>query len=144
VFWIGFSLAMFPGAALAKRHGTLPVIAVAAVIGTGATWLSNRAASIDTLIAAQVLAGGAWGCVMMAAFSAAIAFGRTGREGTALGLLFGMLAFATLARIGAVAAQLHKAPEYTVLLTWAPVALWAAGATMFAILAMTRARREAR
>ncbi len=144
VFWIGFSLAMFPGAALAKRHGTLPVIAVAAVIGAGGAWLSTRAASIDTLIAAQLVAGGAWGCVMMAAFSAAISFGRTGREGTALGLLFGMLAFATLARIGALAAQLNKASEYAALLTWAPVALWAAGAAMFAILAMTHARREAR
>ena len=27
VFWIGFNLAMFPGAALAKRYGALPVVA---------------------------------------------------------------------------------------------------------------------
>ena len=143
VFWIGFNVAMFPGAALARRFGTLPVIAVAAVLGAGGAAVSVQAQHIDILIAGQALAGGAWGCIMMAGFSAALAFGRTGREGTALGLLFGMLAVATFSRMGAVAAQLNKAPDYASLLAWGPVALWLVGAVVFIGLAVTRRVREA-
>ncbi len=143
VFWIGFNVAMFPGAALAKRFGTLPVIAVAAVLGAGGAAVSVHAQNIDILIAAQLVAGGAWGCIMMAGFSAALAFGRTGREGTALGLLFGMLAIATFSRMGVVAAQLNKTPDYAVLLAWGPVALWLVGAVVFIGLAVTRRVREA-
>jgi hypothetical protein len=52
----------------------------------------------------------------MAGFSAALAFGRTGREGTALELLFGMLAVATLSRMGMVAAHFNKMPDNAALL----------------------------
>jgi hypothetical protein len=58
-------------------------------------------------------------------------------------LLFGMLAVATLSRMGAVAAQLNKIPDYAVWLTWGPVALWLAGAVVFLGLAATRRLREA-
>ncbi len=143
VFWIGFNVAMFPGAALAKRFGTLQVIAVAAAIGAGGAFVSTQAQNIDMLIAGQLVAGGAWGCIMMAGFAAALAFGRTGREGTALGLLFGILAVATFSRMGAVAAQLNKIPDYAALLAWGPVALWLAGAIIFVGLAATRRMREA-
>lgn len=143
VFWIGFNVAMFPGAALAKRFGTLPVIAIAAALGAGGAAVSVHAQNVDILIAAQLLAGGAWGCIMMAGFSAALAFGRTGREGTALGLLFGMLAVATFSRMGVVAAQLNKMPDYAALLAWGPVALWLVGAVVFIGLAITRQVREA-
>ncbi|MBI2290322.1 MAG: hypothetical protein HYU73_08305 [Betaproteobacteria bacterium] len=134
---------MFPGAALARRFGTLPVIAAAAALGAGGAAVSVHAQNIDILIAAQLLAGGAWGCIMMAGFSAALAFGRTGREGTVLGLLFGVLAVATFSRMGAIAAQLNKMPEYAALLAWGPVVLWLVGAVAFIGLAVTRRVREA-
>ena len=70
VFWIGFNLVMFPGAALARRYGTLPVIAAAALVGAAATLASLLANDLDLLLAAQFTAGGAWGCIMMASFSA--------------------------------------------------------------------------
>jgi len=143
VFWIGFNVAMFPGAALARRFGTLPVIAAAAALGAGGAAVSVYAQNIDILIAAQLVAGGAWGCIMMAGFSAALAFGRTGREGTVLGLLFGVLAVATFSRMGAIAAQLNKMPEYAALLAWGPVVLWLVGAVAFIGLAVTRRVREA-
>jgi len=143
LFWIGFNVAMFPGAALARRFGTLPVIAAGALVGAAGAALSIEAQNLAALIAGQMIAGGAWGCIMMAGFSAALVFGRTGREGTALGLLFGMLAVATLSRMGAVAAQLNKIPGYAVWLTWGPVALWLAGAVVFLGLAATRRLREA-
>ena len=142
IFWIGYSFAMFPGAVLAKRYGTLPVIACAGVVGAMGALISAQSASIDILIVGQLLAGGSWGCIMMAGFSAALAFGRTGREGTALGLLFAMLALATFSRMGAAAAQLNKIPEYVALLVRGPVTLWLAGAVVFVILAATRRTRE--
>jgi len=143
IFSIAFSVAMFPGAALARRFGTLPVIAVAAVLGAGGAAVSMQAQDIDILIAGQAVAGGAWGCIMMAGFSAVLTFGRTGREGTALGLLFAMLAVATFSRMGAAAAQLDKIPDYAALLAWGPVALWLVGAVVFMGLAITRRVREA-
>lgn len=135
IFWIGVNVAMFPGAALAKRYGTLPVIAAAAAIGAGGALLSARAPSLDLLIAGQLVAGGAWGCVMMASFSAALEFGRTGREGLALGLLFGILATATLSRMATMMAGVHRLPDFAPVLSWAPIVLWFAGAALFTALA---------
>jgi MFS family permease len=135
VFWIGFNLAMFPGAALARRHGTLPVIAAAAVIGSAAAMGSTVARDLDWLLAAQAVAGGAWGCILMAGFSAAMDYGRTGREGMALGLLFAALAAAALARIFAVAIEIGKIPGSAPVLEWGPPVLWFAGALIFVALA---------
>ncbi|HKA46266.1 MAG TPA: MFS transporter [Burkholderiales bacterium] len=135
VFWIGFNLAMFPGAALAKRHGTLPVIAGAALIGAAAVLESVLAPSLDVLLGAQLLAGGAWGCMLMASLAAALEFGRTGREGLALGLLFAVLALATLARMAAVAGQINRLPDLVPALNLAPFVLWCAGAAVFVALA---------
>lgn len=42
---------------------------------------TRYAADLDTLVAAQAVTGGAWGCVLMACFTAAAQLGRTGREG---------------------------------------------------------------
>jgi MFS family permease len=135
VFWGGFSLAMFPGAALANRYGSLPVIAAGALAGTAFTLASAFAPGLGPLVAAQLLAGGAWGCVLMASFSAAIELGRTGREGLALGMLFAVLALATLARIATVAAELHKHPALAPALGWTPLVLWLAAGLLFAVLA---------
>ena len=142
VFWIGFNVAMFPGAALAKRYGTLEVMAASAVAAAVGGYLSSQAPNLDALVAAQLLAGGAWGCMLMAAFSAVLAFGRTGREGMALGLLFAVLAFATLSRITVVAAQLNKDPAFVALLAWAPAVLWLAGALMLLFLAIRNPFKE--
>jgi len=49
-------------------------------------------------------------------------------------LLFGVLVVATLFRMGAVAAQLNKIPDYTALLAWVPVVLWVAGALIVVVL----------
>lgn len=140
VFWIGFNLAMFPGAALARRHGTLPVIAAAALVGAAAALASALARDLDVLIVAQFTAGGAWGCIMMASFSAALEFGRTGREGLALGLLFAALAGATLVRIAAVLAELPRHAGLAPALDWVPFALWLAAGVLFAALASGVAR----
>lgn len=143
VFWIGFNVAMFPGAALARRHGTLPVIAAAALVGAAAALVSTLAGSLELLLAAQLVAGGAWGCMLMACFSAALEFGRTGREGFTLGILFAAIAGATLARIAATVAELGRRPGFADALAWAPFVFWVAAAFMFAALAVGSARRSA-
>ena len=60
------------------------------------------------MMAAQFLAGAAWGCMLMAAVSAALAIGETGAEGKVVGLVFSALALATFARMAAVAGGLQK------------------------------------
>jgi hypothetical protein len=140
VFWIGFNLAMFPGAALAKRAGALTVAATAAVIGAAAAMVAARTSALDVLIAAQFVYGGAWGCVLMAGFSAALASGRGGREGLAVGLMFSMFAAAAMIRMGMMLAGINKQPDYAALLAWAPAALWAAGGAL--LLALWAAERR--
>lgn len=140
VFWIGFNVAMFPGAALAKRYGTLVVIAASALMGAGGTLMAAHASSLDFVITGQLIAGGAWGCALMASFSAALEFGRTGREGLVLGLLFAALALATLSRMALVAGQFNKDPELAAVLSWMPALLWFASAALFVALAAERPR----
>ena len=135
LFWVGFGVLMMPGSSLCKRYGTMQVMAVSAVIGAVGAYLAANAGSLDKLIAAQLVAGGAWGSMLMCGFTAAMNAGRTGREGLALGLLFAALAFATLSRIATVLMGIPKQSEYAELLAIAPVACWLAGALVIGLLA---------
>ena len=142
LFWVGFGAAMLPAGALCKRQGALPVMAVAALAGAGAALAAAHAGSLDVLIAAQLLAGAAWGHMLVAIFSSAADLGRTGREGLALGTMFAMLALATLARIGAVLAGWPKNAALAPLLAWLPVALWLAGGALIGVLALRTTDRR--
>ena len=135
LFWVGFGVLMMPGSALCKRFGTLQVMVVSAVLGAAGAYLAANAGSLDMLIAAQVVAGGAWGSMLMCGFTVAMAAGRSGREGLALGLLFAILALAALSRIGAVLAGVPRQSEFAALLAAAPVACWLAGALVIGLLA---------
>ncbi len=135
IFWVGFGILMMPGSSLCKRFGTMQVMAVSAVIGAVGAYLAANSGSLDMLIAAQLVAGGAWGSMLMCGFTAAMNAGRTGREGLALGLLFAALAFATLSRIATVLMGIPKQSDYAGLLAMAPVACWLAGALVIGLLA---------
>ena len=135
LFWVGFGAAMVPGSALCRRHGALPVMAAAALLGAGGALAAAGAASLGVLIAAQLVAGGAWGGMLVAIFSSAADLGRSGREGLALGTMFAVLALATIVRIGAVLAGVPKDAALAPLLGWAPVGLWLAGGGLVAVLA---------
>jgi MFS family permease len=136
VFWIGFNIAMFPASLVVKHRGGLIVMGAAGLFGALAIVIAEVAGSLDTLIAAQFLAGAAWGCMLMSAVSAALAIGSTGAEGKVTGLVFSALALATFARMAAVAGGLQKLPDYAPLLHWAPVACWSvAGAALLVIAA---------
>lgn len=138
LFWVGFGILMMPGSSMCKRYGTLPVMAVSAVLGAAGAYLAANAWSLDVLMVAQLIAGGAWGSMLMCGFTAAMNAGRTGREGLALGFLFAVLAFATLSRIATVLAGIPKQPEYAAFLSVAPVVCWLAGGLVMGILAMRK------
>lgn len=141
LFWVGFGVAMLPGGALCKRHGALRVMAVAALFGAGSALVAANAGSLALLIVAQLVAGFAWGSMLVAIFSSAAELGRSGREGLALGTMFAMLALATLVRIGAVLAGLPKNAAFAPLLAWLPAALWVLGGVLVGTLALrTRAQ----
>ena len=136
VFWIGFNIAMFPASKVVKHHGGLIVMGAAGLLGALAVIVAEIAGTLNILIAAQFIAGAAWGCMLMSAVSAALAIGNGGTEGKVTGLVFSALALATFARMAAVAGGMQKLPDYAPLLHWAPVACWSvAGAGLLVIAA---------
>jgi MFS family permease len=142
VFWIGFNIAMFPASTVVKHRGGLFVIGVAGLLGALAVLGAELAGNLNMLIAAQFVAGAAWGCMLMAAVSAALAIGANGAEGKLVGLVFSALALATFARMAAVAGGLQKLPEYAPLLQWAPVACWSVAGAGLLVIAASRAQRK--
>ena len=137
VFWIGFNLGLMPAGALARRAGGWSVMAVGALVAAAAAAASVEATSLRLLVAMQLVAGVAWACVLMSAFSIALAIGRTGREGTTSGALSSVLALGALARMAAVAAALRNDPAWQPVLTWLPAVAWIGGGAL--LLAAWRA-----
>src|SRR5882757_9346100 len=143
VFWIGFNIAMFPASVIVKHRGGLIVMGAAGLLGALAVIGAELAENLNMLIAAQFVAGAAWGCMLMSAISAALAIGETGAEGKVVGLVFSALALATFARMAAVAGGWQKVPELAPLLHWAPVACWSvAGAGLLVVAASRLQGRE--
>ena len=124
VFWIGFNLGMLPASRGVKRFGALPLMALAAASGALATLACGFAPTKAFLLGAQFLAGACWGVASVAAYTSAVGFGRTGREGRFLGTLFAVLAVATLARIAVHPSGLGAQAEFRNLLPWLPAATW--------------------
>jgi hypothetical protein len=142
VFWIGFNLAMFPASLIVKHRGGLIVMGAAGLFGAVAVLVTELAGGLNMLIAAQFIAGAAWGCMLMSAISAALAIGETGAEGKVTGLVFSALALATFARMAAVAGGLQKLPEYAPLLHWAPVACWSVAGAGLLVIAAARLQQR--
>jgi hypothetical protein len=134
VFWIGFNVLMLPASLAVKRFGGLPVAAAGALIAALAAFAAYHVGDLNGLIAAQFIAGGGWGCVLMSVVSAAIAIGHTGREGKMTGGLFSLLALATVARIAVLAAELNKDTQLAGIFSWAPVAAWAIAGILLLML----------
>jgi hypothetical protein len=132
LFWVGFNLLMFPAAGMVARLGTVQTMALAGALGALAALASVLAPGPGSLVGAQLAAGGAWGAASVAAYSATIAFGRTGREGRFLGTLFAMLALAAFVRIGLVASGIALDPAFRTLLPWLPQTAWLLAALLLA------------
>jgi MFS family permease len=127
VFWIGFNLAMFPAGALTKRHGALHVMALAAVCGVIGIAGSILATSLPMLIAAQFIAGCAWGAVFVSAFGAASSLGSPGRVGIAMAILWAVLALATMGRMLMVGGGFTRLPDMASIIAWGPAVAWLFG-----------------
>lgn len=123
-FWIGFNLLILPASLVTKRLGGLATMALGSAVGGVAAALVATAGSLPVLVALQFVAGASWGCVMMSAVAAALAMGRTGREGFVCGALWSLFAVAAFTRIALVIAQVPQAPAWQPVLAWAPGALW--------------------
>jgi MFS family permease len=139
VFWIGFNVLMFPAAAVVKRHGALETMSVAAIAGALATLAATHAGSLNSLIAAQFIAGGCWGAICVGAFTAVMKFGRKQREGRMLGTLFAVLALAAFIRIGAFASDVVNLGWFKASSGWIPaIAFGTAGVLLLAALVAAR------
>lgn len=138
VFWIGFSVLMLVASRLSARYTSLLVMGVAACVGALATYAATLASTLELLLAAQFVAGGAWGGLMMCAFTSALVIGRTGREGLVTGTMFSLLALAAFARMALVASQLNKDAQVAPLLAWLPALVW----TVAGLLLLAAARAQ--
>jgi MFS family permease len=142
VFWIGFNVLMFPASRLVKRAGAFALMAGGAALGALATLCAAYAPSLAVLATAQFVAGGCWGAMLVGVFTAAVAFGRTQRQGAMMGTMFAVLSFAAFVRIGAVAGGVAVLPAMRELLPWIPLVLWLIAALVLVGL-LGAARRRA-
>jgi len=133
LFWIAFGLGMAGSNWLLARCGAARLLPVAVAFGAAALLAVYLTTRLDGLIAAQLVAGAAWALVLACVLPAAIAAGRSGKEGRNTGLVFSVLALAALLRLGMVAGELNKTPEAAQLLPWLPAALWAVAALLCAL-----------
>ncbi len=145
VFWIGFSLLMLPGTLLTKRYGGLWVIAAGGAVGAFAAFIALHAGSLPVLSTAQFVAGGAWGCVMMSAVTAALALGhnrsgdgKSSSEGSITGAMFSLLAIATFARMMIVWTELNKDSTFATIQPWLPAAAWMLAAGLLLVIVLRR------
>jgi hypothetical protein len=141
LFWVGFNVAMFPATLLVKRWGGFAVMGVFGVIGALAIAAAEAASALNLLVAAQLAAGAAWGCILMSAFCAAFDAAKHDTEGRWVGILFSALAFATFLRIGAIAAGLQRDPQWTGVLQWAPTMCWLISGLLLLYVGFVRMRR---
>jgi hypothetical protein len=143
VFWIGFNVAMFPAAALTNRLGGYTVMGAAGLIGALAILGAHAAQGLGLMVVAQLAAGGAWGAILMSAFTVAFTVGANGGEGRMSGILFSALAVATLARMAAVATGINSDPALHAALQWTPTVCWSVAGAALLYLTVAGVKRWA-
>jgi hypothetical protein len=130
VFWIGFNLMVLPASFWTARAGGIIVMTAGAFVGAAASAAIALGVGFHALIALQIVAGAAWGALLMSAYAAAMAAGRTGAEGRVIGAMFSLFGIAALMRIGIVAAQLNLSTDAKLALEWAPPVIWVLAALL--------------
>lgn len=124
VFWIGFAASMTFSGRLVKRWGAADAMVIAAALGAMAMLGAVLAPGLSFLLGSEIVAGASWGLASVAAYSAAVAFGRSGREGRFLGSLFAVLAIAVASRIALAGSGVAGAYPFSVFQPWLPETLW--------------------
>ena len=126
VFWIGFNLMVLPATFWTVRAGGITVMTAGAFVGAAASAAIAFGVGFHALIALQLVAGAAWGALLMSAYAAAMAAGHVGAEGRVIGAMFSLFGVAAFMRIGIVAAELNLSTDAKLVLEWAPPAIWMA------------------
>lgn len=142
VFWIGFNVMLAPGVLATRRVGGVAAFALGSALGGIGAVLATSAGSLPLLVTAQFVAGAGWGIAISSAAAAALAMGRTGREGFVSGALWSLLAIAAFTRIALVIAQVPQDGAWKPVLAWLPATLWIA-AGLLVLAAATASRRGA-
>jgi hypothetical protein len=124
VFWIGFNLMVLPASFWTARAGGITVMTAGAFAGAAASAAIALGVGFHALVALQLVAGAAWGALLMSAYAAAMAAGHTGAEGRVIGAMFSLFGVAALMRIGIVATQLNLSTDAKLVLEWAPPTIW--------------------
>ncbi len=127
VFWVGFSLAVYPGARLVERHGARRALAFSALLGALATAGCLLAPGLPVLLVLQAAAGVAWGAGLLAGLATAGGHGRVGREALFVGAWFACLAVAAVFRIALTLAGVGYDSHVSLPLA---AGLWVAGALL--------------
>jgi MFS family permease len=140
VYWIGFSVAMFPASFITRRLGGLLTIGCAGLLGAGAILGAQNATGLNTMLVMQFVAGAAWGCILISAIAVAMAIGSNGAEGKVVGLIFSAIAAATFARL-AVASGLTANAGYETLLRWTPIVCSSLAGAALLFIAVRRMRK---
>ena len=140
VYWIGFSVAMFPASFITRRLGGLLTVGCAGLLGAGAILGTQNATGLNTMLVMQFVAGAAWGCILISAIAVAIAIGSNGAEGKVVGLIFSAIAAATFARL-AVAGGLTANAGYETLLRWTPIVCSSLAGAALLFIAVRRMRK---
>jgi MFS family permease len=139
VFWIGFNGAVACGGWITRQIGAARLFVGACAMGALAAAAAAYLPGLAPASSGQLIGGIAWGAILLAAFGLVGELGASGdtdRQATLNGLLFSMLALATLTRIGINASGLPQRPEMSTLLGAVPWLLW----LMIAVI-VAKARR---
>lgn len=131
VFWIGFNLLIFPASKLSKKHDSLAIMLWTFPLGVIALWLVSVSIDLNMLVVAQLLAGGAWGILLMAGIATSLAIGGKSHGGLILGLWFSMLAIGAMVRVLIMLGDFHKQADMSVWLHTLPILSWFLAAVCF-------------
>ena len=136
VFWLGFNVAMLLVMVPVRKAGGLVVMIGGGVAGAAALAVARLADSLAILVVAQAAAGAAWAAILGGAFAATITLEH--KPASATGLVFSMLAGATVLRIALVATALAATPSVAELTPIVPPVAWLLGAVVVATFAFRR------
>ena len=130
VFWVGFSLSIYPVSRLVTARGALPTLIAATAFGAAGSLSVEFAPSLPTAVVGQLVTGAAWAATFVSAMSACSTLGHEGEEGRLLGRFFALLAAATFVRLAIVTAGVDKWPfvagrlRLMAAVAWGVAALW--------------------
>lgn len=130
-FWVGFALCvLLPDVPRLRSYPPHVLLLLAASLGALSLAGFVTARSLETVLVAQVVAGGLWGIAFGSAANAALDAGHVGREGAFAGLVFAVAAVAAFVRIAMVASGASKSTELAGVLPWLPALAWGVAALL--------------